>query len=372
MFEKLGLKSAVLVGAFSAVACGGGVCGDNVVDAENDAGDAEVCDDGNVANGDGCNAVCLTIESGFTCPAAGGPCVPNCGNGTLDAGEECDGALFAVGCEEFLATGTPTCQADCSATGDSCVSVAGDGIRSSDLITPGQGEECDDGNLADGDGCSAAMTLEALSTVTLTDAAGDAVELLNTVPDAAVFSVFSPMVGVFDGGNQSLLFVISTDDPAICDVILASGGFNGFLDNLFGAGANQVIGTVVLTMISQNAAAGNFTAQTFTGVNEVLANAGTIGTSAGYTVIDNNAAIISDTTFGSDGLGVINLTAINTVDIDTGLVDANGDPVLRAAGNLELDYTDINQITQFIPAETVISALINGNITAASCSLDIF
>ena len=48
----------------------GPVCGDGTLDA------GEECDDGNTVDGDGCSAVC-TIE-------------PFCGDGTLDAGEQCD------------------------------------------------------------------------------------------------------------------------------------------------------------------------------------------------------------------------------------------------------------------------------------------
>ena|SRR3989344_487055 len=48
-------------------------CGDGTLDA------GEQCDDGNTTNGDGCSAQC-TIEQDE----------PQCGDGTLDAGEQCD------------------------------------------------------------------------------------------------------------------------------------------------------------------------------------------------------------------------------------------------------------------------------------------
>jgi cysteine-rich repeat protein len=50
--------------------CEGVVCGNSLVTPP------EECDDGNIAGGDGCSAIC-TIES-------------NCGDGALDSGEECD------------------------------------------------------------------------------------------------------------------------------------------------------------------------------------------------------------------------------------------------------------------------------------------
>jgi cysteine-rich repeat protein len=91
-------------------------CGDGTVDA------GEECDDGNNADGDGCSANC-TVE----------PPPKDCGDGALDAGEECDDGnnVNGDGCSA-VCTLEPFC---------------GDG-------TVDAGEECDDGNNADGDGCS--------------------------------------------------------------------------------------------------------------------------------------------------------------------------------------------------------------------------
>lgn len=59
-------------------------CGDGVVDAN------EQCDDGNLENGDGCDANCT---------------FPACGNGIVDAGEECDDGNLIDG---------DGCQSDCT------------------------------------------------------------------------------------------------------------------------------------------------------------------------------------------------------------------------------------------------------------------
>jgi cysteine-rich repeat protein len=77
----------------------------------------EECDDGNLDPGDGCNASCHEER---------------CGNGAIDAGEECD----------------PPAAGSCT---DSCVVETvncGDGE-----VQPSDGEECDDENDVQGDGC---------------------------------------------------------------------------------------------------------------------------------------------------------------------------------------------------------------------------
>jgi cysteine-rich repeat protein len=96
-------------------------CGNLNVDS------GEECDDGNVANGDGCSSTCQTEGGG-----GGGAC----GDNTIDAGEQCDdgNTLAGDGCSATCTNeGTPAC---------------GDDVLQS-------GEECDDGNTVSGDGCSA-------------------------------------------------------------------------------------------------------------------------------------------------------------------------------------------------------------------------
>jgi cysteine-rich repeat protein len=376
MFQKLGLKSAILVGAFSAVACGG-VCGDGAIDELNDFDLAEACDDGNAVAGDGCNATCGAIEDGFDCPTAGAACVPTCGNGQLDAGEECDGAVFdpAISCEAFLATGTPNCNADCSASGDTCVAVAGDGVRSSDLLVPGQGEQCDDGNLTNGDGCSANMELEALTSIVLVDAAGDAAELNNTTPDGSSFAVWGAVGGVdldgdgvLDGGfdfdgdgvaGASYLFLIATDQTDICDTILANG--LNVLNEVFGGNIAGSTGLLFIEFPGDQALANN---TTFTGEGPLnlfldpgVDNA--TGLDLGYIEADGAGGVTSDTTAGGDGLGTLTLESFtfNSANL---------------SGNLTLNAVGLRQTTQFAGGaagaiDSLISIDVNG---APSCTLE--
>jgi cysteine-rich repeat protein len=93
------------------------VCGNGLVEL------GEVCDDGNVLNGDGCSADCLSTEV--------------CGNGIVDLGEMCD-----------TAGASATCDADCT------VALCGDAV-----VNPAAGEQCDDGNVINGDGCESDCTL---------------------------------------------------------------------------------------------------------------------------------------------------------------------------------------------------------------------
>ncbi len=58
-------------------------CGDGVLDA------GEQCDDGNTVGGDGCTEECV-VEDGWGCDGEPSDCTFLCGNGVYDAGEQCD------------------------------------------------------------------------------------------------------------------------------------------------------------------------------------------------------------------------------------------------------------------------------------------
>ena len=93
------------------------LCGDGALDPD------EQCDDGNLASGDGCSAICR-FEA--------------CGNGFRDVGEDCDDGNVAGG---------DGCSATCA------VEACGN-----DVVDVGEG--CDDGNVEPGDGCTATCAVE--------------------------------------------------------------------------------------------------------------------------------------------------------------------------------------------------------------------
>lgn len=180
------------------------LCGDGIT-----AG-AEACDNGNTTNGDGCSATCQ-VEDGWRCPAPGNACFKTCGNGTVESGEECDDgdsdsgdgcsatcveengyscigapSVCSTSCGDGVVAGTEVCDDGNLSGGDACSprclltvgqTCAASGVCDSGYCNPNtnqcavltscgngsldEGELCDDGNTATGDGCGASCSIEA-------------------------------------------------------------------------------------------------------------------------------------------------------------------------------------------------------------------
>lgn len=170
-------------------------CGDGRLEA------GEGCDDGGTVAGDGCNATCK-VENGKACNAMApgatgdascesgvcdkslnetGTCkLKGCGDGRLDAGEGCDDNNIANGdgcnsaCKiedgQRCNTSAPGAIGGASCAGGLCDMASGSGsgggssgVCYSQRCGDGKvqlGETCDDGNAADGDGCSSQCAIE--------------------------------------------------------------------------------------------------------------------------------------------------------------------------------------------------------------------
>ena len=166
-----------------------GVCGDGIKATQ------EQCDDGNLLNGDCCSSACKFEASTTVCRNSTGICDPqetctgstgSCpadvmqpntyvcrgtGSNTCDVPEYCTGSTGACPSDARLPNSTPcnntnpcastngTCSAgECTGVDIYCVGICGDGIKASS-------EECDDGNLNNGDCCSSTCKIESSTTV---------------------------------------------------------------------------------------------------------------------------------------------------------------------------------------------------------------
>lgn len=150
------------VGAAAASACGGADTGDLF----NTGATASAGVGGNSATASSTSSQGdTTASTGPTGPTGAGQggasqssggASADCDNGTKDPGEECDGAkLGDSDCTDFGFSNPAglACSTDCKLTQAGCKATCGDG-----KIEPG--EACDDSNVASGDGCSSACSVE--------------------------------------------------------------------------------------------------------------------------------------------------------------------------------------------------------------------
>jgi cysteine-rich repeat protein len=124
-------------------------CGDGVIDAGED------CDDANRANNDGCDASCI-VETGFNCIGEPSACLAICGDGLVLGAERCDdgNAISGDGCSEVCAVETGF---KCAGQPSDCGPLCGDGLIRGDTTFV---ETCDDGNRTNGDGCNIVCLVE--------------------------------------------------------------------------------------------------------------------------------------------------------------------------------------------------------------------
>jgi cysteine-rich repeat protein len=137
------------------------VCGDGTVDAD------EECDDGNSIETDSCLSDCTAARCGDGFVQTG---VEECDDGNGVQTDACLNNCAAAKCgDSVVRTGVEECDDGNASNNDACLTTCtaadcGDNIVCTSLTCksgPGGGpEDCDDGNNASGDGCDAACGIE--------------------------------------------------------------------------------------------------------------------------------------------------------------------------------------------------------------------
>jgi cysteine-rich repeat protein len=117
---------------------------------------AELCDDGDATNGDGCDNNCTPTGCGNGIASSG----EGCDDGNAVDGDGCDTNCSASACGNGISAGREGCDDGNDTNGDGCddncsLTVCGNGVLTN-------GEACDDANRSDGDGCSALCAVEPL------------------------------------------------------------------------------------------------------------------------------------------------------------------------------------------------------------------
>lgn len=145
------------------------VCGDGTLDQGAD-GSGEECDDSNTTDYDGCSSTCLLEGSSacsFTCSSTGATCTAD-----SECQETCDTSTSLCSVSGTACTTDSDCAyvaSTCGTTETNCCGNAAIDVAYSDDIA----ESCDDGNLTDGDGCSASCLAEGSASVGATCGNGD-------------------------------------------------------------------------------------------------------------------------------------------------------------------------------------------------------
>ena len=137
------------------------VCGDGL------AVPPEQCDDGNLQNGDCCSATCTT-EPGCSCTPAPAftnakpsQCAPICGDRKVTWYEQCDdgNVQSGDGCSSTCRIEGTRSSSSKNSNSSLCATCIPQNCGNNVLETP-LGEECDDGNTKSGDGCSLQCKIE--------------------------------------------------------------------------------------------------------------------------------------------------------------------------------------------------------------------
>ena len=202
-------------------ACIGGVCAQY-------ASGGESCDE---------PADCL---AGYACPD--GLCrdmgQATCGNGTQEAGEDCDDGNTVTEACAYGQTSCTVCAADCTLR-SGATSYCGDGI-----VDIGNGEACDDGNTNPGDGCTLICAVQAgwfCDTHAPSRCALDSMKII----DAGTFIMGSPGAELGREPDETPHDVTLTHDFSIESTEVTQSEFQALMNNwnpsTFGPGADYPV-----------------------------------------------------------------------------------------------------------------------------------
>jgi cysteine-rich repeat protein len=198
----------------------------------------------------GCgNGICSGKETCDTCPRDCGVCPPpGCGDGACNGTETCDTCNADCGacpsaCGDLICNGTETCDT-CNADCGGCPAVCGDGTCNGTETcsscpddcgacppppTCGNGsfdpgEYCDDGNIANGDGCSATCSIEQGWTCSGAP---------STCTSTTTFTIGGTLTGLEAG--ETVVLVMDINDALEFLMLNANGSFT--FSSYFAAGA---------------------------------------------------------------------------------------------------------------------------------------
>ena len=147
--------------------------------------DVEECDDGNNWNGDGCSSTCKVEIT------------PICGNSIIEGTEQCDkGTLNGLLCWAGYGSSCTYCTTSCKIK--SITNYCGDGIKQ-------ECEGCDDGNTANGDGCSSTCKVEITPPPSCGDGTCNGAETCSTCSiDCGICPTPDPVCGngIIQSGEQ--------------------------------------------------------------------------------------------------------------------------------------------------------------------------
>ncbi len=213
--------------AMDGTSCGGGRicrmgacttagCGDGVRTG------MEQCDDGNMTNGDGCDADCT-----WTCTTA--TVATDCGDGNV-----CNGTETCTGSGTLMSrcgAGTPPAAGSSCGAGQICVMGACVARRCGDGFVTAP-EQCDDGNTMNGDGCDADCTWTCTAATATADC-GDG-NLCNgaevCTSGGTLMSRCGPGMSAMDGTTCDRDMMPATRDICRMGMCLASRCGDGYRD----------------------------------------------------------------------------------------------------------------------------------------------